>query len=258
MLRSYERGILTSASIVANGEDFADAARALREASDLDAGVHLTFVGERPLSPAAEVPTLLGKDGALLPDHRSFLRRYYAGAISLEEFELEARRQIARARDAGITVRHLNSHQHLHALPPLFDVVIHLAEEHGVPYVRLPQDAYPRPRRFGRWLAVRALAHLAGTDRKRPRGSGVRVNDRTIGVMEAGRLTAPLLLALLDHVEGVTELVSHPGEGDAEIAARYGWRYGWDAEREALCDPRVRERIAELGITLARVRDLPT
>lgn len=221
---------------------------------ELDVGVHLTFVGERPLSPAAEVRTLLGNDGALLPDHRAFLRRHYAGGIAPAELEREARRQIERVREAGLTARHINAHQHLHVVPAVFDVVVRLAEEHGIGYVRLPRDAHPRATRFARWLAVRALSRFG--ERAAARLRGLRANDRTIGVMDAGRLTSALLLALLDHVRGLTELVGHPGVDDAAIGRRYGWRYRWDAEREALCDPRVRAKITAEGITLGRVRDL--
>jgi hypothetical protein len=69
----------------------------------------------------------------------------------------------------------------------------------------------------------------------------------TIGVTEAGHLTAPRIIELLDHVDGVTELVTHPGIG----VTRYPhWRYAWDEETRALCDPRVREAIAARGIEL--------
>ncbi len=218
--------------------------------------MHLTFVGERPLSPTAEVRSLLGRDGALLPDHRSFLQRWYRGGIALGELEREARRQIERLRDAGLAIRHVNAHQHLHVVPGVFDLVVRLAEEHSIPYVRLPRDAHPRAIRLGRWLAVRALSRFADGAAARLRRTSLLANGRAIGIMEAGRITTARLVALLDHVAGVTELVSHPGEGDEAIARRYNWRYRWDAEREALCDPRVRDKIAAEGITLGGVRGL--
>jgi predicted glycoside hydrolase/deacetylase ChbG (UPF0249 family) len=220
-------------------------------------GAHLTFVGERPLSPPDEVRSLIGEQGAFLPSYRAFVQRYYAGRIDRADIARETRRQLLRIADAGLAIRHVNSHQHLHVLPALFDVVTAIAAEMGVTYVRLPRDAYPRATRFGRWLAIRALSRYAEQARERLAALPLRANDRTLGVMDAGRLTAPLLLALLDRVDGITELVAHPGEGDREIARRYPWGYGWDAERAALCDAGVRKRIAAEGITLGGVRDLP-
>ncbi|HKO54701.1 MAG TPA: hypothetical protein VJ276_02415, partial [Thermoanaerobaculia bacterium] len=56
------------------------------------------------------------------------------------------------------------------------------------------------------------------------------------------------IAALLDHVDGVTELVCHPGLGDAELAEAYEWGYAWDAETRALCEPSLRAALAERGI----------
>jgi len=231
----------------------------LREAPRLDVGVHLTFVGrtEYPASPASEVRSLLsGATTQFLPGWGAFLARYLRGGIDLGELEREARRQIDRVAESGLQLTHLDSHQHLHALPAIFDVVCALAVEYGIPYVRLPLDTGPVASGPVRGLAIRALARLARGDRVRV-PAALRTNGRAIGIGDAGHLTAERLVALLERVEGVTELVSHPGEGDREIASRFPWRYEWDAEREALCDPRVREKIAAEGITLGGVRELP-
>ena len=52
-------------------------------------------------------------------------------------------------------------------------------------------------------------------------------------------------------VEGVTELVCHPGLGDDALTADYDWGYGWDRETAALCDERVKEALQERSIHLA-------
>jgi hypothetical protein len=70
-------------------------------------------------------------------------------------------------------------------------------------------------------------------------------NDRTIGVAIAGHLGD--VVPLLAHVDGLTELVVHPG---VDVTG-YGWGYDWDGETRALCDPRLRETLARLGIALA-------
>ena len=52
---------------------------------------------------------------------------------------------------------------------------------------------------------------------------------------------------VLDHVRGVTELVTHPGIG----VSGYAWGYDWDRETRALCDPRLREELVTRGIALS-------
>ncbi|HYO77467.1 MAG TPA: hypothetical protein VE010_13480, partial [Thermoanaerobaculia bacterium] len=51
---------------------------------------------------------------------------------------------------------------------------------------------------------------------------------------------------LLEHVDGVTELVTHPGLGVSGSA----WQYEWERETRALCDARLRDELARRGIEL--------
>src|SRR6185369_1858544 len=128
-LRAHELGIVTACSVVANGRALDDAIDRLRDRPRLDAGVHLTFVGgERPLSPPAQVRSLLGPDGAFLPGFRTFAARYFLGRIDAADLAAELRRQIERLLAAGLRLVHLNSHQHLHVLPGVFETVLKLAE----------------------------------------------------------------------------------------------------------------------------------
>ena len=65
--------------------------------------------------------------------------------------------------------------------------------------------------------------------------------------MEAGHLTAARIVDLVAEVDGVTELVTHPGVG---VDGYAHWGYAWDEETRALCDPAVRDAIAKKGIEL--------
>ena len=223
-LRAHREGIVTACSIVANGAAFDDAVARLRETPSLEVGVHLTLVEERPLT-----------DIRFPKKYTSFVPLYLAHAISIAAIERELRAQIDKVRATGLRVTHLNGHQHLHLLPRVFDVVVQLAREFAIPYVRIVDDRGSRARR----LPMALLSDLGR--RARARGGS---NDRTIGVADAGHLTD--VLPLLEHVDGVTELVTHPGVG----VSGYGWGYDWDAETRALCDARLRDALAARGIEL--------
>lgn len=253
---AFDEGIVTAVSLAANGEDFASAAAALRARPGLDAGVHLTLVGERPLSPAGEIRSLVGGDGAFLPGFAAFTARYALGHIDPAQLRLELRRQVERVRDAGLRVVHLNSHQHLHALSAVFEVVLELAEEHGVPFVRIPAEpaALRRPSLRGAQLAVlHALGWRASRRLEERRGAAV-TGVRTVALFDAGHLTRERLLGSLweagREAGEVTELVCHPGIGGKALAARYDWGYDWDEETAALCAPGLRELLGEQGFAL--------
>jgi len=178
--------------------------------------------------------SLVGGNGLFHESYAAFVPRYAARMIRMTEVEHELRMQIERVLGTGLDVTHLNGHQHLHLLPRIFDLVHLMAEEYGVGYVRTVSE----PRRMPDVSPLRraSVAMLSALGRRARRHCAfVTTNDRTIGVLQAGRIGN--VEPLLDEVEGVTELVCHPGLGDAELGEAYQWGYAWDAETAALCSP---------------------
>ncbi len=218
-IRAHREGVVTACSIVANGRAFDDAVRRLRDVPSLEVGVHLTLVEEKSLT------------GIALP--RSW-RSFVLARITPAQIESELRAQIEKVRATGLRITHLNGHQHLHALPRIFAIVMKLAGDFGIGYVRRIHD-------FGGQAGLLRHASIAVLNAMRSEGT----NDRTIGVMQAGHLTR--IEPLLDHVHGVTELVTHPGAGVSSYAH---WGYDWDAETRALCDPELRSAIERRSIEL--------
>ncbi len=249
-IQAHDRGIVRACSVVANGRAFEEAVEILKDRPKLDVGVHLTLVGERPLSPPERVPSLVDGKGAFLKDFRVFTRRYLLGRIAAAEVEEELRRQIERLEATGLPIVHANSHQHLHVLPRIFEIVVRLAEEHRIPFVRVPREPAARglsPRSLQIGILNRIAKRLIA---KRLEVRSIQTVERTVGVLDAGRLTVERLARILEDVEGSTELVCHPGSGDTALAAEYDWGYEWDRETAALCDPRLLELLRSLGIEI--------
>jgi predicted glycoside hydrolase/deacetylase ChbG (UPF0249 family) len=223
-IRAHREGIVTACSLVANGAVFDDAVTRLRDVPSLAVGVHLTLVEERSLT------------GMRFPKkYTSFVPLYLARVLSVAAIERELRAQVERVLATGLRVTHLNGHQHLHLLPRIFAVVRKLAAEYSIPYVRIVDD-HGGARRALSMAALSALGRRARTPRL--------TNDRTIGVAVAGHLTD--VVPLLDHVRGLTELVTHPGVG----VGGYAWGYDWEREMRALCAPGLREELMRRGIEL--------
>lgn len=253
-LKAHDEGIVTAVSVSPNGRAFEEAVDLLRDRPGLDVGVHLTLVGERPLSSPDRVKTLTDGNGALLPDHRMFTRRYLLAGIAPGEIETELRRQVERLAGTGLPIAHVNSHQHLHVLPKIFEIVLRIAEEHRIPWVRIPNEPAVR-RPSPRALQIGILNGIGKTARRRLEddGGAIHTTDQTIGVLDAGSLNPMKLLQILGDAEGLTELVCHPGLGEA-LAAAYDWGYGWERETAALCDAGVRETLRGKGLELTSFR----
>ncbi len=222
-IRAHREGIVTACSVVANGVAFEEAMERLKDVPSLEVGVHLTLVEETPLT-AMRFPK----------KYTTFAPLYSLRLISMRAIERELRAQIERVLRSGLRVTHLNGHQHLHLLPRLFALVARLAKEYGIPYVRIVDDLGGGERA----LSMRALSYLGR------RARATFTNDHTIGVANAGHLRD--VVALLDHVQAVTELVTHPG---VDVDG-YTWGYAWDEETRALCASGLREEIARRGIVL--------
>ena len=142
---AHDRGVLTSASVFANARATEDAiARALRRPS-LGVGCHLTLVDGQPTLPPARVPSLIEGDGRFHRSWKPFIVSCLLGRISLGEVEQELTAQIDRIRSAGLRLTHLDAHKHVHAYPPIFAIVVRLAERFRIPVVRVP---------FERWSSL--------------------------------------------------------------------------------------------------------
>jgi chitin disaccharide deacetylase len=217
-IEAHRHGIVTACSIVANGREFDDAIAHLRDTPSLEVGVHLTLVEERALTTGVAMP-------------RDYIRFLLSRPRNVEP---ELRAQIDKVLATGLRVTHLNSHQHLHMWPRIRRIVSRLATEYGIRYVRTVNDRGGKRRRLVMFALNRVAAAAPGR--------------RTIGIGDSGHLTADRIIELLDFVDEATELVTHPGVG---VSGYSHWRYAWETETRALCDPRVRDAIAAYGIRLA-------
>lgn len=128
---------------------------------------------------------------------------------------------------AGRTPTHLDSHQHVHRSEPMRSLLLKIAHR-----LQVPLRHYTP--------AVTYCGDFYGQDGKgSPYPEGISV-DRLVAVIE--RL-AP----------GLTELGCHPGRGVAQTMAYNSER---TQEVATLCDPRVRQALADAAIQLCSFHDV--
>ena len=215
VVQAVESGVVRSVSLMTTGDAFPQAAEYCRRHPALDAGVHLALCEVKPACLPQDVPSLVGPDGRLAPSHREFLLRYVTGRISAREVQRELRAQVQRAVDAGVRITHLDSHQHIHALPGIRRVVESLACDYGVPAVRWPSDAHRWPmhagvrglRRSAESAALWGVLEVSEIMRIRKLWSP----DNFVGMTDAGRWSEETLCDSLRRLpKGVTEVACHP------------------------------------------------
>ena len=251
---AHRSGIVTAASLMAVGRAFDHGVQCCRRVPELDVGVHLTLVAEKPL--LLKSSSLSGDDGRLPPSVGAFLRRYLAGAIRMADIRAELSAQIERVLDYGLRPTHLDSHQHAHALPGIAQLVLQLSARYHIPFVRVPVEnpCIDRP------LSVHAMSRGAGALALRAswtmaRLSGARGAEcrrlHFLGFTQGGRLSQTRLQRLLRKLRPgrAYELMCHPGLAPEEPDLQ-NWNYHHEEELEALTSALIRAEIAARGIRL--------
>ena len=237
--RAHQEGIVTSASLMPLGSAFEDALRRASAMPALDFGLHFTLIG------VPGFPPTLG----------AFLSGYARGAWPARRVADALHRQLDAVR--GLPISHLDSHQHLHALPGVMRVVCPLAAEYGIQAIRLPVDGpalVPVPP--ARRAQAAALAVMARLSRRYIAAAGLRTSDYFSGMAVSGHLTAPTLVKYLHTArEGLTEIVCHPGVDNAALSHVFDWGYDWEGETAALCSAQMRAALATRPTALTTWRD---
>jgi hypothetical protein len=138
-LRAFQRGVISSATLMANMPAFEDACRLSHEHALLGRiGLHFNLTHGAPLSPAIlGQPAFCNAQGQFdLNLSRSALR-LPASTVQAVAQELQAQWQ--RCLDQGLRPSHIDSHQHVHNLWPVAAIVARFAARQGVP-VRLARN----------------------------------------------------------------------------------------------------------------------
>jgi hopanoid biosynthesis associated protein HpnK len=268
---AHRNGIVTSASLLANGSAFEDGVRTAQELPRLGVGVHLNLSDGKPVAPPAQIATLLNDAGEFSGGPEALLFRVTAKSLELKHVEIEWTAQIEKTRNAGIRPTHLDGHKHVQMLPGLFEVALRLARKFAIDAVRVSHEASglraalngdgsSMSTAIKQGVQARGLKFLARDAREMAERSGISTADFFCGIAQTGVLTKTGVLRLLQNLpEGTTELMCHPGYADEQLrnsATRL--QKSRQTELEILTDNDIRKSIAALGIRLINYEQIGT
>jgi predicted glycoside hydrolase/deacetylase ChbG (UPF0249 family) len=254
--RAFACGLLRSASLLVTGPSFAEACAIARRLPGLSVGLHVALVHEPTACVDGTRAGLCGQDGRLPARFTDFLRGWWTRRISPEDVSREVSAQLRLMCRAGLRPTHLDSHQHLHLLPGVFDICLHLCREYDIPFIRVPGRGLMEasaPVGPARRLQFGLVGRLAAGARRRLGEGPPRCVDGVWGLPEAGHQTVSGMVALITRMpDGLHELAVHPASRNIEDRVRYPWGYDWRGELDALCATQVRDAVDRAG---ARITD---
>ncbi len=272
IVEAHEGGIVTSATLMANGQAFDEAVSLARARPRLGVGCHVVLVDGAPLVGQTATHTLLDPraHAAGTLRFRQGISKFAAlallGRLAPEEIEAEAAAQIDKLQSSGIAVTHLDSHKHTHMFPQVFRPLLRAARACGVRAIRNPFERIrgsqlaARPSLWRRWTEVGLLRTLANQFREAVRQAGMATPDGTLAIVATGALDDRLLRLIVEYLpDGIWELVCHPGYNDADLQSiPTRLRDSREQELHILTSQSSRDLLAANQVEVISYRDLAT
>jgi hopanoid biosynthesis associated protein HpnK len=275
IVEAHQRGIVTSSTLMANGQAFDDAVCLAKSVPSLSIGCHVVLIDGKPVVDPTLLPSITSSSitssvsggGRFHDGMKSFAARALTGRFNSSEIETEVSAQIRKLQSAGINVSHIDTHKHTHLFPAVLRPLLRAARGCGVRAVRNPfgprkplksAELLARPSLWTRYAEVRILRALAARFRDEAKREGFATSDGTFGVVVTGALDEKLFRAIAAIIpEGTWEFVCHPGYNDDDLeSAKTRLRESRQIELRLLTMPETRQLLLDQGIKLISYADL--
>lgn len=256
IIECHRAGSVTSTTLMVNADDSARAAELARAHPGLGVGLHFNLTWGRPVGRAVAGLT----DGGCFVPRSALALRWAMRRLSMAAVRDELEAQLTRMAELGLAPTHIDSHQHVHAIPVVFSAVADACRARGIP-MRVPWIGADGSGGLGRRARQRVLRALLA--RGIAYGRDVASNTSLSSVFDLPRVADVRefgdahYAALLHGRSGVHELMVHTV---VDGAAMHGYtRIGAVAEREFryLRGPGLRRLAEERGWRLGNYRDVP-
>jgi len=259
----FQQGVLTSATIIVNQPGTREAVELASQTPSLAVGVHLNLTTGRPLLPLGRVPTLVDEDGFFFSP-LGLVARTITGRTEKQHILQELEAQIEFCYRAGLQLTHLDTHCQIHALPPIGSIVLQLARRYEIPGIRSPRVfaaivpyAHKWMQRIGHQLGLSGSRRQVETMAAGPAGPTITWNGLTTThyLLDLRWWLGDSFFEDLEQTisalgNRTTEVVSHPGFVDDELAALSDYVQGREEEVRLLSNRRFNDMLDRLGAVL--------
>lgn len=266
IVEAHVSGIVTSATLMANGPAFPAALEQMQSTPTLDIGCHVVLLDGQPILSPANIPALVDpkKSSDFREKLSGFALRALSGRLPADQVEAEATAQIHKLQSHEITVSHLDTHKHTHAFPQILKPLLRAAAACGVRAIRNPfeiirfSSGIRNLRLWKRYTQLKMLHNLASSFHHAVNAAGMTTPTGTIGIAATGVLDETLFSSLVENLpDGTWEFVCHPGYNDADLQpVRTRLRESRVQELALLKSSKTRELLKRHGIDLVSYRDL--
>jgi chitin disaccharide deacetylase len=229
IMQAHQQGILTSTSLMVTGDAAPEAIALAQTHPDLAVGLHLVLVCGRSVLPPEQIPHLVDSQGNFLNSALLAGLRYQFQPEARAELRQEIRAQLTKFQASGLPLSHVDGHLHLHVHPVVLQILVELAPEFDINFIRLPSEELRKTLKLNRHALLTKLIWSGVFTQLRRYGEtlltshGINFADKVYGLLQTGNITEEYLLGLIPQIRSnLIEIYCHPAQvqaGKAELAA---------------------------------------
>lgn len=256
IIEAHEGGILTSASLMVTGAACEEAIAIAKSHPHLAVGLHLVLVCGKSVLPPRQIPHLVDASGSFPDDPVQAGLRYQFNKAAKQELQREIRAQLERFRQTGLPLSHVDGHLHLHVHPVVLSILVELAQEFDIQFIRLPYEELSFTLKCDRhsfWRKVigsQVFSQLRHYGENLLQANGIGFADRVYGLLQTGKMTEDYLVGLIPQIRAkLVEIYAHPSlmleEESQDSVPESGL-----IELEALLSQEVRDTLTLSGFEL--------
>ena len=251
---AYRHGILTTTCLMVGAPAADDAVRRAKQIPQMGVGLHIVIVCGRPILAASQVPDLVDASGSFDTNlFRAGVRYFFLPHVR-RQLAREIRAQFEAFKKTGLSLDHVNAHNHLHIHPTVFSMILRIGKDYGLRAIRIPFE--PPPPQCKVSMAEHFVGMWISLMRRRAARYEIRVNDRMYGLRDTGRMNLERLKPILESLpDGVSEVVCHPATRRGPETEDAAYHYQFEEEYRALLHDDVRRAVKDAD--LISFRDIP-
>ena len=219
--KGIKSGVIKTSCVLSNMEGYCEAKELAYDLGKIKFGIHINLVEGKSLT-----------ENKLLIDSKNYFNNGYIDLLKksfdknfLNAAEFEMRAQIEKTL-GDFKINHINSHVHTHSIPNLFNLIIKLAKEYKIPYIRTQFEKPYFVKSIKKHLTCKypvnliklALLDSLSLRNKKLIGDNFLTNDYMLGVTYTGFMDKNTILEGLKVIDkGVVEVLIHPAYYEKEI-----------------------------------------
>jgi len=231
ILELCSNGKTDAVSVISCGENYDYSIHnLLNHKSAVKIGLHATWVGEQSLLPAHDISSLVSKNKIFPINFKLFYFKWKFGLIKTKHIKMELEAQILNLLGKVENIDHLDSHQHIHMIPDIFQICIELAEKYNIPRIRLVNEEIERglPRLHNpiRWVGEKLMSNWEKTNITKLENSSVKYTENYFGLRYSGNyhlISNYLKRLIITERNSDIEINFHPAIITQSLLDQYPW-----------------------------------